>query len=254
MTDTPPYLRIADELRARILDGGVVAGERLPSISELAEEFGYSGGVAQRAYGILIEENLVVARPGAGYFVQSQEAPQVLVRHQRVRPGQGSPVRVMLVEQGMDASRRSESATARADAVVAERLGIAAGEPVVHTAYVHLADGVPVQLTDSWEPMAVTGNSLIVLPEAGPHGGIGVADRMAVIGIEVGLPVERVSARQATRQEAQRLAVQPGAVVLAVERTHYDRSTGRPVETADIVLLGSRWIAEYGIRPEPGAP
>lgn len=252
MTETPPYLRIADELRARIVDGGVVAGERLPSISELAEEYGYSGGVAQRAYGILIEENLVVARPGAGYFVQSQEAPNVLLRHQRVGPGRGSPVRAMLAEQGVEATRRTESATARADAAIAARLGIAVGDPVVHTGYVHLADGVPVQLSDSWEPMAVTGNSLIVLPEAGPHGSIGVADRMAVIGIEVGLPVERVSARQATRQEAQRLGVQPGAVVLAVERTHYDRASGRPVETADIVLLGSRWVVEYGSRPRPG--
>ncbi|MEV4611281.1 UTRA domain-containing protein [Kitasatospora sp. NPDC049258] len=158
----------------------------------------------------------------------------------------------MLAEQGVDPTRRTESSTARADAAIAARLGVAVGDPVVHTGYVHLADGVPVQLTDSWEPMSVTGNSLIVLPEAGPHGGIGIADRMAVIGIEVGLPVERVSARQATRQEAQKLAAQPGVVVLAVERTHYDQATGRPVETADIILLGSRWIAEYGRRPEPG--
>ncbi|MFD8084934.1 UTRA domain-containing protein, partial [Kitasatospora sp. NPDC059722] len=85
------------------------------------------------------------------------------------------------------------------DARIAARLEIQPGDPVMHTSYVYLADGDPAQLAESWEPMAITGGSLIVLPEAGPHAGIGVADRMALIGIEAGTPVERVTARQASR-------------------------------------------------------
>ncbi|MFD8701930.1 UTRA domain-containing protein [Kitasatospora sp. NPDC059648] len=93
-----------------------------------------------------------------------------------------------------------------------------------------------------------------MLPEAGPHAGFGIADRMSLIGIEVGAPVERVSARQANRSEAQALGVAPAVPVMAIERTYYDQATDRPVETADIVLLGSRWIAEYGRRPQRRAP
>ncbi|MFE6865996.1 UTRA domain-containing protein [Kitasatospora sp. NPDC057692] len=132
---------------------------------------------------------------------------------------------------------------------MAARLEIRPGDPVMHTSYTYLADGIAVQLAESWEPMAITGGSLIVLPEAGPHAGIGVADRMATIGIDVGVPVERVSARGATRAEAQALGIMPTAPVMAIERTYYDQATGRPAETADIVLRGDRWVSEYGHRP-----
>lgn len=253
MPDTPPpYLRIADALRARITGGDLRPGDRLPSISEIQAEWGYSAGVGQRAYGTLVDEGLVISRPGAGYYVRSQAAVPVMVRRQRAEPGAGSPTEASLAEQGVEGTWRSSSTTARADATVAQRLEIAAGDPVMHTSYVYFADGVPAQLAESWESMAVTGGSLIVLPEAGPHAGIGVADRMEIIGIHVGTPVERVQARGASRTEAQALAVSPTTPVLAIERTYYDQSTSHPVETADIVLLGARWIAEYGRRPAVG--
>ncbi|MEV6210753.1 GntR family transcriptional regulator [Kitasatospora sp. NPDC051914] len=250
----PPYLRVAEQLRQRIQSGDLAPGDLLPSLSEIREETGFSGTVGQRAYAVLVDEGLVVARPGRGHFVRSQEERPLLVRRPRVAPGSGSPTAALLDAQGVRASWDSESTTARADLRIADRLGIAAGDPVMHTSYVYRADGEPVQLAESWEPMAVTGGTLVVLPEAGPYAGIGVAERMALIGIEVGVPVERVVARGASRPEAALLGTTPAAPVLAVERTHYDPATGRAVETADIVLLGSRWAAEYGTRPEPAAP
>ncbi|MET9617543.1 GntR family transcriptional regulator [Kitasatospora indigofera] len=244
---TPSYLRIADDLRATAQRSA--AGTRMPSISTLGTEHGVSAGVVQRAYAVLVEEGLVLARPGAGYYVRSQEPPEVMVRRPRAASGEGSPTAAILAEQGVAGTWRSESSPVRASAETAGRLEIPAGDPVMHTSYVYLADGVPLMLAESWEPMAVTGGSLIVLPEAGPHAGIGVADRMALIGIDVGMPVERVTARTASRTEAAILAVAPAVPVLAVVRTYFDQATGRPVETADVVMLGSRWVAEYGARP-----
>lgn len=144
---------------------------------------------------------------------------------------------------------RHESTTDRASEAVAARLAIAAGDAVMHTSYVYLADDKPVQLAESWEPLALTGQSLIALPEVGPYAGVGVAARMRVLGIEVGDPVERVRARQATRQEAQALGMTPPGPVLAVERTYYDQATGRPVESADVVMRGDRWVSVYGQVP-----
>ncbi|MEV7357628.1 GntR family transcriptional regulator [Kitasatospora sp. NPDC091276] len=243
-----PYLRIADHIRERILTGQLAAGAQLPSLAALREEFGYSHGVGQNAYRLLESEGLVVARHGRGYYVRSQEPPTVLVRRQRVPRGDGSPTEATLARQGVAGTWRHESQPRAAEARIAARLEIQPGDPVMHTTYVYLADGDPVQLAESWEPMATTGGSLVVLPEAGPHAGIGVADRMAIIGIDVGVPVERVSARAATRPEAQTLGVAPAVPVMAIERTYYDQATGRPVETADIVLT-SRWVAEYGRAP-----
>lgn len=249
--ETSPYLRVADELRAQILSGQLQAGEKLPSLSALQQENGYSGTVGQRAYMVLVDEGLVVARQGSGYYVRSQEPVAVLIHYPRAPAGSGSPTESTLAEQGVETYWRHESQTAAATDQVAARLDISAGDPVMHTSYTYFADNSAVMLAESWEPMAITGSSLVVLPEAGPHAGIGVADRMAILGIEVGIPVERVRARTASRAEATRFGVTPGVPVMAVQRTYYDQATGRPVETADLVLLGSRWESVYGVAPRP---
>jgi GntR family transcriptional regulator len=58
-----------------------------------------------------------------------------------------------------------------------------------------------------------------------------------------------VRSRGATRAEATVLGIHPAAPVLFVERTYYDQATGRPVETADVVMRGDRWVAVYGTVP-----
>jgi len=246
--ETPLYLRVAEELRARIEGGELPPGTRLPSVAELIQQYGGSNSVASRAYKLLVDDGLVVSRHGAGHYVRSADSPELLVRQHR-RKSEDSPFAEGAARQGSVATWRHESATDRASEVVAARLGIEAGDAVMHTSYVYLADEAPVQLAESWEPLALTGQSLIALPEVGPYAGVGVAARMRVLGIEVGDPVERVRARQATRQEAQALGMTPPGPVLAIERTYYDEATGRAVETADIVMRGDRWVAVYGRPP-----
>ncbi|WP_406157002.1 GntR family transcriptional regulator [Streptomyces canus] len=247
-TDTPLYLRVAEELRARIESGELTPGTRLPSVAELIQEYGGSNSVASRAYKLLVDDGLVVSRHGAGHYVRSTDSPELLVRQHR-RRSEDSPFAQGAAEQGAVGTWRHESTTDRASEAVAARLAIAAGDAVMHTSYVYLADDKPVQLAESWEPLALTGQSLIALPEVGPYAGVGVAARMRVLGIEVGDPVERVRARQATRQEAQALGMTPPGPVLAVERTYYDQATGRPVESADVVMRGDRWVSVYGQVP-----
>ncbi|KAF0795884.1 GntR family transcriptional regulator [Streptomyces sp. FR-008] len=248
MVDPAPYLVIAEELRGRIVGGEFTPGDRLPSVAELGRAHGVSPSVGARAYAVLVEDGLVISRHGAGHYVRGPESPDVLVRRSRPR-AEDSPFAQGAAEQGAVGSWRHETTTAVADAAVAARLEIREGDPVMRTDYVYLADGAPVQLATSWEPTAITGSSLIVLPEAGPYAGVGVAARMRVIGIDVGEAVERVRARSATRAEASALGVNHGAPVLFVERTYYDQSNGRPVETADVTMRGDRWVAEYGRRP-----
>jgi DNA-binding GntR family transcriptional regulator len=252
MTSTPaPYLLIADALRTRITSGELPPGTRLPSVADLGAEHGVSPSVGARAYRLLEDEGLVIARHGAGTYVRAPEAAALLVRRHASSRGSDSPRAQDAAQQGTELKWDSHSTTARATAAVAARLRIAEGDPVMHTSYVYRAEGTPVQLADSWEPLAITGPALISLPELGPMAGVGVAARMRSIGIEVVAPVERVRARGATRAEATALGCSPSAHVLAIQRTYYAQETGVPVETADIVLLGSRWEAVYGA--EPGA-
>jgi DNA-binding GntR family transcriptional regulator len=247
-TETPLYLRVAEELRGRIESGELPPGTRLPSVAELIQQYGGSNSVASRAYKLLVDDGLVVSRHGAGHYVRGTDTPELLVRQHR-RRSEDSPFAQGAAEQGAVGTWRHESTTEQATETVATRLGIEPGAPVMHTSYVYLVNEQPVQLAESWEPLAVTGQSLIALPEVGPYAGVGVAARMRVISIEVGDPVERVRARTATRTEAQALGMTPPGPVLAIERTYYDQATGRAVETADIVMRGDRWVAVYGERP-----
>ncbi|MET9736451.1 GntR family transcriptional regulator [Streptomyces sp. NPDC006458] len=247
-TETPLYLRVADELRARIESGEMQPGARLPSVAELIQQYGGSNSVASRAYKLLVDEGLVVSRHGAGHYVRGTETPELLVRRHR-RRSEDSPFAQGAAEQGAVGTWRHESTTEQASTAVASRLGIEQGAAVMHTSYTYLADEAPVQLAESWEPLELTGSSLIALPEVGPYAGVGVAARMRVISIEVGDPVERVHSRMATRAEAQALGMTPTGPVLAIARTYYDQATGRPVETADIVMRGDRWVSVYGQPP-----
>ena len=252
-SSTAPYLVIADALRAQITAGDLPPGTRLPSVAELGAEHGVSPSVGSRAYQLLADEGLVIARHGAGHYVRAPQGADLLVRRHASARSDMSPRAEGAARQGAVMTWTSNSTTAQATAAVAARLRMAEGGAVMHTSYTYLAEGNPVQLAESWEPLAVTGDSLIVLPELGPLAGVGVAARMRSIGIEVSAPVERVRARGATRTEAASLICSPAAPVMAITRTYYDQATGRPVETADIVLLGSRWEAVYGAEPTPGA-
>ena len=250
-TETPLYLRVAEELRARIESGELQPGDRLPSGAEISAKYGGSNSVASGAYRILIDDGLVVPRHGAGHYVRSRETPALLVRRHRPR-SEDSPFAQGAAEQGSVGTWRPESTTEQATETVAARLGISPGDSVMHTSYLYLVDDQPVQLAESWEPLALTGQSLIALPEMGPYAGIGVAARMRILSIEVGDPVEQVRSRTATRQEAQALGMTPTGPVMFIERTYYDQATGRPVETADIVMRGDRWVAVYGQAPAKG--
>ncbi|QJT01797.1 GntR family transcriptional regulator [Streptomyces asoensis] len=249
-TDTPKYLQVADQIRARIESGDLAPGDRLPSVSEISAEWGGSSSLATAAYRLLVDDGLVVSRHGAGHYVRSRETPELLVRQHR-RRSEDSPFGQGVAEQGAVGSWRHDSTTEQASEAVAERLGIEPGAAVMHTSYVYLADEQPVQLAESWEPLALTGHSLVALPEVGPYAGVGVAARMRVLSIEVGDPVERVRARMANRAEAQALGMTPPGPVLAIERTYYDQATARPVETADVVMRGDRWVSVYGQVPTP---
>ncbi|MET9099930.1 GntR family transcriptional regulator [Streptomyces antibioticus] len=247
-TDTPRYLQVADQIRARIASGDLAPGDRLPSVSEISTEWGGSSSLATAAYRVLVDEGLVVSRHGAGHYVRGQQTPDLLVRQHR-RRSEDSPFAEGAARQGAVGTWQHDSTTEHATEATAARLGIAPGAPVMRTSYVYLADEQPVQVAESWEPLEVTGSSLVALPEVGPYAGVGVAARMRVLSIEVGDPVERVRARLATRAEAHALGMTPPGPVLAIERTYYDQATGRAVETADIVMRGDRWVSVYGQPP-----
>ena len=76
----PPYLQVANLLRAAILTKKFTAGERLPSQAELADRYDVARMTIQQALRVLREENLIVSRQGSGVFVRERTARPVGLR------------------------------------------------------------------------------------------------------------------------------------------------------------------------------
>ncbi|MFE3016677.1 GntR family transcriptional regulator [Streptomyces sp. NPDC059256] len=245
-----PYLQVADALRVRIKAGEWAVGDKLPSRARFAEEYGVGQSVAQRAMERLIIEGLLEGRAGSGTYVRRPRERLRMVRSRHRERRGGSPFRADMREHGRAGGweSRSEARTPAPDHI-AERLAIDPGEPCVLTRYEFLADGLPVQLSESWEPMAITGDTPIVLPEMGPLAGAGVVDRMRSIGVDVETAVEVPRPARATQEQANLLGISVGDLITIIERTYYD-AQGRPVETADVVVADVRWEIAYEIAIE----
>ncbi|MEU7601945.1 GntR family transcriptional regulator [Streptomyces sp. NPDC041003] len=236
MSEQPPYLRIADVLRQRIAEHVWTAGDRLPSRAQIAEECGVGENVVRRAQELPISQGVLEGRAGSGtYVAEPRRRVRVVRSSAREQPG-GSPFRADMQAVGRQGNWESRTeAKVPASAEIAARLGIAEGDLCVRTVYEFLADGRPVQLSTSWEPYELTAGTLVVLPEGGPHAGVGVVNRMAEIGITVSHAVEQPEPRQASSEEASLLGIQKAALVTHIRRTYYS-DQGQPVETADIVV------------------
>ncbi|MFB7945108.1 GntR family transcriptional regulator [Kitasatospora phosalacinea] len=233
----PPYLRIADHLRRRVTAGEWAVGERLPSRARLAESYGVGANVLQRAQEVLIGEGLLEGRTGSGTYVREPVPRLPLVRSRTPGefPGEPAP----------DGEWESETgALTPAPEAVAHRLRIEPGDLTVHTRYEFKLDHKVLQLADSWEPMAVTAGTPATLPRYGPWHRRSVVERMARIGVRVVRALERPRPARATPEQAALLGLSAGDVLTVIERTYLDDS-GRPVETADLVIPDSRWEICY---------
>ncbi|MDQ0796190.1 TetR/AcrR family transcriptional regulator C-terminal domain-containing protein [Streptomyces sp. B1I3] len=100
MTTEAPYLRIAGELRRRIVSGELSPGDRVPSTRRITKEWGVAMATATKALATLNQEGLVRAVPGVG---------TVVAEHVRERGGPTS-------RRGLDRGRIVGAAIALVDA------------------------------------------------------------------------------------------------------------------------------------------
>jgi DNA-binding GntR family transcriptional regulator len=66
------YVRVADDIAARIASGELKPGARLRAERELAEHYGVSYGTIRRAMEVLRERGLITTIHGRGTFVSAQ--------------------------------------------------------------------------------------------------------------------------------------------------------------------------------------
>ncbi|MGW1884050.1 GntR family transcriptional regulator [Streptomyces sp. NPDC002133] len=241
--EQPAYLRVASDLRRKIVSGSLPPHTRLPSQARIREEYGVSDTVALEARKVLMAEGLVEGRSGSGTYVRERPVPRRIARSGYQSASGANPFRQEQAAEGARGTWESGSEQVEASAAIAARLGIGAGERVMRTRYVFRDAGEAMMLSTSWEPLSITGRTPVMLPEEGPLGGCGVVERMGAIDVVVDNVAEEVGARPGLAEELLTLGGVPGHVVMVIQRTYY--ASGRAVETADVVVPADRYRIAY---------
>ena len=139
--------QLGDALAAEIAAGRLAPGSRLPTEAELVKRFGVSRFTVRQALGHLEARGLVRAEQGRGTFVHKGTLAYAISPRTRFSTN--------LIEQGFEPGGELllHEEIASPDRV-ADRLRVVPGTMVVHRRGVMTADGVPVELGDSFYPAA----------------------------------------------------------------------------------------------------
>ncbi|WP_172291899.1 phosphonate metabolism transcriptional regulator PhnF [Pseudoruegeria sp. HB172150] len=231
---TPLWQAISTALKADISDGRYREGEKLPTESELAERFGVNRHTVRHALADLVAGGLVRTRRGAGAFVMARPTDYPIGRRVRfhqnlLAAGRMPDKKVLLVEHRP------------APALAAEKLGMAAGEPVWIYHGLSLSDGQPVALFQSYFPAWRFPEMGAVLTRV-----TSVTKALAHYGVEDYVrETTRLSARAADATQALHLGLSEGAPLLFSEGVNVD-GEGRPVEFGQTWFAGDRITLTLG--------
>lgn len=246
-SDRPPYRQIADQLRAQIDRGTLVAGDKLPSEAELIEHYGVARMTVRQAVQELRNEGRVVAEHGKGTFVRQPVQVRRLASERFARRHREAGLAAFSVEAQKTGFTPNvdqlEIATGPAAPEIRDRLRLGDDEEVVSRSRRYLADGQPVETAVSYLPASVAAGSRIVEADTGPGG---IYARLEDMGFELDHFTEEVSARMPTAEERRRLQLTDGVPVVVLVRTAYD-TTGRPLEVCDTLKAAPAYVLEYEV-------
>ncbi len=213
----PLYARVKAIVLARIAGGDWPPGTALPAEMELARELGVSQGTVRKALDALTAEQVVVRRQGSGTYVAEHTPAHMLFRFFNIYDETGAQV--------LPDSLPARVSTAEATGAERRRLELDAGARVVRISRIRTRAGRAFM------------DDRIVLPEA-LFPGLGQDGEtpntlydlfQKRYRIHVARTEEQITPVAATVRLAERLGVQVGTPLLAIDRITYDLS-GRRIE------------------------
>lgn len=245
--DRAPYRQIADQLRALIDRGDLVAGDKLPSEAALMDHYAVARMTARQAIQELRSEGRVVAEQGRGVFVREPVQVRRLASERFARRHREAGLAAFSVEAEktgfVPRVDQLEVTTAAPSSEIRDRLRLGEDDDVVIRSRRYLADGQPVETAVSYLPASVAAGTAIVEDDTGPGG---IYARLEDQGFELDHFTEEVSARMPTADERRRLQLTDGVPVVVLLRTAYD-TTGRPLEVCDTLKAAPAYVLEYDI-------
>lgn len=244
--DRPMYKQIADWLRQHIDTGAVAVGERLPSESQLVQQFHTARTTVRRALASLAMEGRVETRQGVGVFVRDRTRRDAVVRqpftrlarHHRVS-GKSSLI-VDAESQGRTVRQELLELTEMpAPPDVAHHLELPADAPVLLRYRRMWFGDEPTQLDRSYLPLDLAEGPL----RSERPGDGGVHARLEEAGHRLTSFTEEVSVRMPNQQELYQLRLAEGIPVVDLTQVAY--SGDRPVECFVAVMAGDKHRFRY---------
>jgi GntR family transcriptional regulator len=226
MTGSALYRKVAEDIKAAIAAGTYPANTKLPSESELAEQYSVSRGTIRQAFAALRADGVIVSRRGARRVVvggpRVQSFGELLSFSRWAHAiGEVPGGRVVTLER-----RPATSAEA-------ERLALGGGGSVYYLVRVRLLSGRPVMVERAVYPDKV---GVLVAGLDLAHDSI--TERLEELGIVFTDAEHVIDAVAASAEDARWLGVRAGVPLLRERRFTTDRA-GLPVEWSDDRYLGS---------------
>ncbi|QLE73968.1 GntR family transcriptional regulator [Streptomyces rectiverticillatus] len=246
------YERIADGIRESIRAGQLEPGQRLPSETTLAAEYGRSVPTIREALRLLRDEGLIEKQHGRGNFVRQPRTTVLRTnsRHQweKNRAREPEPLRAKTGatehDTGLQVNDLVFHASYReikAGKSLAEAFGISEGDVLVERTYRtrYAAERAPFALVTSYLVRDIVAENPDLLDASKEPWPGGTQNQLFTVGIELDRIEEHVTARPPAPEEAEELELPPGTAVLLLRKISYD-TNDRVVELSDITLPGDR--------------
>jgi GntR family transcriptional regulator len=228
----PMWRQIAEDLRQKIESGELGSdGRALPSELELREMYDASRNTVRDAVKWLVTRGLVVTRPGQGTFVVKKIDPFVTTLSTDI----GGARETTAYASEVAARRRKPEVTIprveiqQASGIVADELGLAAGDTVVSRHQERLIDATPWSLQTTFYPMRLVDMGAVRLIRAEEIATGAVAYVEEILGIKQVGWRDKLLVRTPDIRETAFFALPDDGRIAVVEiaRTGYDES-GKP--------------------------
>ena len=215
----PRYQRLYDDFAARIARREWLPGEPIPSESELAKAHGVAIGTVRKAIDQLVLSGVLERQQGRGTFVRRVRFNSALFRFFRFQAESG--------ERRIPQSRILQRQVTNATPTIAAALGLHADDPVIRLSRLRLIDDVPLLAEEIWLPRSRFEPLLQIEPHA--FGDLLYPLYEERCGQVVASAEETLSVELADPLRARLLQREPGAPLIAIERTAFDFER-RPLE------------------------
>lgn len=231
---TPPYLQVVQELKARIINGDLKDGDRLPSVRKIADEWGIAQATAMKVLAALRADGLAESVTGVGTVVRSRRN---LHRSAADRLERALSTGKIYPENEYAKILSAELSTA--PTWVADLFELQEGAQAIRRHRVTYNEDGPVSASTSWfAPELAESVPSLLQTERIPGGTPNAIE--AATGRRAVATEEASAAMAASPENAEDLHVEVGAPV-SIGRNIYFDAHGGIIEVGESVAPKGRW-------------